>query len=86
MRPMAKEAHIKTDKKNRWRLGCLEVKIFLGYYSKYGPFELHKDLAEAAKKGPAVCEPFRKPCPAFCYTSFSGVPKHFVVMRWLALA
>ena len=25
MRPMAKETHIKTDKKNRWRLGCLGV-------------------------------------------------------------
>jgi hypothetical protein len=25
MRPMAKETHIKTDKKTRWRLGCLGV-------------------------------------------------------------
>jgi len=25
MRQMAKETHIKTDKKNRWRLGCLGV-------------------------------------------------------------
>jgi hypothetical protein len=25
MRPMAKETNIKTDKKNRWRLGCLGV-------------------------------------------------------------
>jgi hypothetical protein len=28
MRPMAKETHIKTDKKNRWRLGCLGVTYF----------------------------------------------------------
>jgi hypothetical protein len=25
MRPMAKETHIKTDTKTRWRLGCLGV-------------------------------------------------------------
>jgi hypothetical protein len=35
MRPMAKETHIKTDKKNRWRLGCLGVTLRQGFHSDF---------------------------------------------------
>jgi hypothetical protein len=40
---MAKETHIKTDKKTRWRLGCLGVTTFLelnilSSYQKITPY------------------------------------------------